>query len=182
MWFTSRFCHWIGIIYLCHEQGNRRCQHSLQYFTLEDLHFARRFKMKLQSQLNVSLYPRTNMHGGYVYVCSVMSSYCPDIFLYLGLNLRNSYEIASLFDMYIYMGERIAGKQDRPNYINEDPRPGPQITKHIFKKNTFWPLCERLVFTLFPLVVHMSQLWWDLHLLIFRCPWYPWTLYNMTPE
>ena len=32
-----------------------------------------------------------------------------------GLNLKNSYQIASLFDMYIYMGERIAGKQDGPN-------------------------------------------------------------------
>ena len=38
----------------------------------------------------------------------------------LGLNLKISYQIASLFHMYIDMGERIAGKQDRPNLIIED--------------------------------------------------------------
>ena len=42
----------------------------------------------------------------------------------LGLNLKISYQIVSLFDMYIDMGERIAGKQDRPSLIIEDP-PGP---------------------------------------------------------
>ena len=39
----------------------------------------------------------------------------------LGLNLKISYQIVSLFDMYIYMGERIAGKQYRPSPIIEDP-------------------------------------------------------------
>ena len=39
----------------------------------------------------------------------------------LGLNLKLSYHIASLFDMYIDMGERIAGKQDRPSLIIEGP-------------------------------------------------------------
>ena len=39
----------------------------------------------------------------------------------LGLNLKISYQIVSLFDMYIDMGERIAGKQDRPSLIIEDP-------------------------------------------------------------
>ena len=43
----------------------------------------------------------------------------------LGLNLTISYQIASLFDMDIDMGERIAGKQDRLSLINEDP-PTPQ--------------------------------------------------------
>ena len=32
-----------------------------------------------------------------------------------------SYQIVSLFDMYIDMGERIAGKQDMPSPIIEDP-------------------------------------------------------------
>ena len=32
----------------------------------------------------------------------------------LGLNLKISYQMVSLFDMYKDMGERIAGKQDRP--------------------------------------------------------------------
>ena len=39
----------------------------------------------------------------------------------LGLNLKNSYQIVSLFDMYIDMGERIAGEQDRHSLIIEDP-------------------------------------------------------------
>ena len=39
----------------------------------------------------------------------------------LGLTLTNSYLIVSLFDMYMDMGERIAGKQDRPSAITEDP-------------------------------------------------------------
>ena len=65
-----------------------------------------------------------------------MRSYCPEIsftvkppqdppkyeksiiiFHILGLNLKNSYQIASLYHMYIDMGERIAGKQDRPSLI-----------------------------------------------------------------
>ena len=62
----------------------------------------------------------------------------------LGLNLNISYRIASLFDMYIDMGERIAGKEDRPSLI------------YIFL--TFWPIYEKLVFKLFPLV-HLSPLW-----------------------
>ena len=32
-----------------------------------------------------------------------------------------SHQIVSLFDMHIDMGERIAGKQDRPSPIIEDP-------------------------------------------------------------
>ena len=39
----------------------------------------------------------------------------------LGLNLKISYQIISLFDMYMDMGERIAGKQDRASLIIEDP-------------------------------------------------------------
>ena len=55
-----------------------------------------------------------------------------DIFKYyfchiLGLNLKISYQIASLFHMYIYMGERIAGEQDRPSLIIEDPLRAPKI-------------------------------------------------------
>ena len=79
----------------------------------------------------------------YTYVCSVMRSYCPEIFVHLGLtqgppgppkyeekkvyfyhilglNLKISYQIVSLFDMYINMGERIAEEQDRPSLIIED--------------------------------------------------------------
>ena len=38
-------------------------------------------------------------------------------------NLKRAYQIASFFHMYIDMGERIAGKQDRPSLIIEDPPP-----------------------------------------------------------
>ena len=44
----------------------------------------------------------------------------------LGLNLKISYQIVSLFDMYIDLGERIAGKQDRPSLIIEDPLRAPK--------------------------------------------------------
>ena len=43
-----------------------------------------------------------------------------------------SYQIASLIHMYIYMGERIAGKQDRFSLIIEDPPRGPQNTPKIY--------------------------------------------------
>ena len=43
------------------------------------------------------------------------------LFHILGLSFKISYQIVSLFDMYIDMGERIAGKQDRPSLIIEDP-------------------------------------------------------------
>ena len=46
--------------------------------------------------------------------------------------------------MYIYMGERIGGKQDRPSLIIEDPLRAPKI--------------EKLVLKLFLLVVLMSPL------------------------
>ena len=38
----------------------------------------------------------------------------------LGSNIKISYKIVSLFDMYIDMGEKLAGKQDRPSLIIED--------------------------------------------------------------
>ena len=53
------------------------------------------------------------------------------------------------------MGERIAGEQDRPSLIIEDPLRAPKI----YISFTFWPINEKLVFKLFPLVVHMSPLW-----------------------
>ena len=48
------------------------------------------------------------------------------VFHILGLNLKSSYQIASLFDMHIVMGERIAGKQDRPSLIIEHPLRAPK--------------------------------------------------------
>ena len=43
----------------------------------------------------------------------------------LGLNLKIYFQIVSLFDMYMDMGERIAGKQDRASLIIEDPLRAP---------------------------------------------------------
>ena len=68
-----------------------------------------------------------------------------------------SYQIASLFHMYIDMGERIAGKQDRFSLIIEDPLRAPKYPK-IYIFLTFWLINEKMVFKLFPLVVHMSPL------------------------
>ena len=54
------------------------------------------------------------------------------IFLHiLGLNFKISYQIVSLFDMYMDMGERIAGKQDRASLIIEDPLRAPKIPQNI---------------------------------------------------
>ena len=68
-----------------------------------------------------------------------------------------SYQIASLFHMYIDTGERIAGKQDRFSLIIEDPLRAPKYPQniHFF---TFWPINEKIIFKLFPLVVNMSPL------------------------
>ena len=43
-----------------------------------------------------------------------------------------SYQIASLFHMYIDMAERIAGKQDRFNLIIEDPSGPPKYPQNIY--------------------------------------------------
>ena len=60
--------------------------------------------------------------------------------------------------MYMDMGERIAGKQDRPSPIIEDPPQGPLNSPKYTNCFTFWLIYEKLVFKLFPLVVHMSPL------------------------
>ena len=51
-------------------------------------------------------------------------------FSYFGFKLKN--QIASLFHMYIDMGERIAGKQDRPSLMIEDPLRAPKIIASLF--------------------------------------------------
>ena len=58
----------------------------------------------------------------------------------LSLNLKISYQIASLFDMYIDMGDMIAGKQDRPSLIIGDPPPsGPPDNP---KYTVLAPMCH----------------------------------------
>ena len=69
-----------------------------------------------------------------------MRYYCPEIFRSPGFDVRHPrtpppyfgfklkiflYQIASIFYMYIDMGEMIADKQDRPSLIIEDPQ-GPK--------------------------------------------------------
>ena len=71
----------------------------------------------------------------------------------LELNLKSSYLIASLLDMYIDMGERLAGKQDRPSLIIEGTPRAPQIANKICTfAFTFWPIYEKLVVNCFPLL------------------------------
>ena len=62
--------------------------------------------------------------------------------------------------MHIDLGERITGKQERPGRIIEYPPPprAPQIAQNIQFIYTFWPINEKRVFKLFPLVVHVSPL------------------------
>ena len=59
------------------------------------------------------------------------------------INLINSYQIVSLFDMYIDMGGRIAGKEDSPSPINEGPLNSSKIAQNIF---TFWLIYGKLFF------------------------------------
>ena len=65
------------------------------------------------------------------------------LFHILGLNLQISYQIASLLHMYIDMGERIAGKQDRPSLIIEDPLRAPKIAP---PKKTWFSNCFLLLY------------------------------------
>ena len=74
------------------------------------------------------------------------------LFSYFGLKLKTYDQIASLFHMYIDMSERIAGKQDMPSLIIEDPLRAPKLAQNIFFF-TFWPINEKLVFKLFPLII-----------------------------
>ena len=45
-------------------------------------------------------------------------------------NFKNPYRIASIFDMQIDIGERIAGKQDWPGLIIYGPPRAPRIAKN----------------------------------------------------
>ena len=77
----------------------------------------------------------------------------------LGLNLKISYQIASLFHMYIYMGERIAGKQDRSSLIIEDPLRAPKIPPKYTFFFTFWPINEKTGFQIVsPCCTYVSTL------------------------
>ena len=94
---------------------------------------------------------------------------------YFGFKLKNF-----LSDCFLISHVHIYGWEDswRARQAESDhwrPSQGPQNSPKIYISFTFWPINEKLVFKLFPLV-HMSPLWWGLHLLTFWCPWYPWIL------
>ena len=74
-------------------------------------------------------------------------------------NLKNHYQIASIFYMKIDIGERIAGKQDGPGpiiYGLPRPPPPPRIAK-----NThfciLWPIYEKLVVIVFPCYTYVCS-------------------------
>ena len=68
---------------------------------------------QIAKDVNILTYEKLTIHCfSLLYICHI-----------LGLNFKFSYQIASLFDMNIDMGERIAEKQDRPRLIIEDPPP-----------------------------------------------------------
>ena len=52
-----------------------------------------------------------------------------NFFSYFGFKISS--QIASVFDMYIDMGVRIAGKQDRSSLMIEDPLRATQIAQNI---------------------------------------------------
>ena len=65
-------------------------------------------------------------------------------------NLKNPYRIASIFDMYIHIDERIAGKQDGPSVIiYGPPRPPPPRIAQNAHFLTLGPIYEKLVIIFF---------------------------------
>ena len=90
-------------------------------------------------------------------------------------NLKNPYWIASIFYMYIDIGERMPGKQDGPSRIiygppspPPPPPPPPNSPKCAFF--TLGPIYEKLVI-IFSLVIHLSALLWGLSALKFSFTW-----------
>ena len=70
--------------------------------------------------------------GGYFFPLLYICLLCDEVLLPCNfrspgfdvrIKLKNFLSIASLFHMYIDMDERIAGKQDRPSLIIEEPTP-----------------------------------------------------------
>ena len=91
----------------------------------------------------------------------------------LGLNI--SYQIASLFCMYIDMGKRIAGKQDRFSLIIEDPLRAPKIPP---KYNFCYILAHKWKTgfqIVSPCCTYVSTVMRSVVAAIWG-PWYPWIL------
>ena len=112
----------------------------------------------------------------YKFVCSVMRSYCPEIFVHLGSTQGppRTPQIWKKLIILSYFGFKLKNVLSDCFLISHVHRYGWEDSWNFFL--TFWPINEKMVFKLFPLVVHMSTLWWGLSLLTFWCPWYPWIL------
>ena len=71
-------------------------------------------------------------------------------------NLKNSEQIASIFYMSIDIGERIAGKQDRPGPIIFGPPRAPWIAKNAHFC-ILWPIYEKLAVIFFPCYTYVCS-------------------------
>ena len=91
--------------------------------------FIGQIKVKYLSRGCVALKRSNQAHFVFIGLCIIHTALLDSgavrprglLFHMLCLNLTISYQIASLFDMYIDMGDRIAGKHDIPSLIIEDP-------------------------------------------------------------
>ena len=80
----------------------------------------------------------------------------PQIFHRSHDNLTNPYRIASIFYMYIDIGERIAGKQDGPGPIICGPPRAPRIAKNA-NFCILWPIYEKLAVIFSPCYAYVCS-------------------------
>ena len=124
---------------------------------------------------------------------SVMRSYCPEIFIHLG-SMAGPPQDPQIWKKCIFLSYFKLKKFLSDCFLNwhvhkygwedswkaillrpiEDPHRAPQIAQNIHIFLHFGPYMKNWFSNCFPLNIHMSPLWWGVHLLIFRCPWYPW--------
>ena len=126
--------------------------------------------LQIDLEMVANCIPHTDVLGGggggglflsiviHIHVCFVMRSYCPEILVNLGLTKGPPPGPPHIKKVYWQLKSKIGAV-----WSLKTPSGPPNFT--------FWPTDEELVFKLFPLVVHMSPLWWGLPLLTFRCPW-----------
>ena len=71
-------------------------------------------------------------------------------------NLKNPNRIASIFYMYIDIGERIAGKQNGPGPIIYGPPRAPRIAKNAHFC-ILWPIYKKLAVMFFPCYTYVCS-------------------------
>ena len=74
--------------------------------------------------------PRTKYVRGILWFSRRYAAASASAFHRLHDNFKKPYQIASIFDMQIDIGERIAGKQDWPGLIIYGPPRAPRIAKN----------------------------------------------------